>query len=236
MNIVKPLSGLTKTVNVMLCIYMFVMACLVMTSIFELIEYAPYESTYQLEDLLLSQYITGLTALLFLLVYLITGIFFLKWVYRTSKNMHMLGGDRWEHSAGSAVWWYFVPVASLFKPYQAMREIWSKAHKKKWGGETKLLPGWWTLWLISIILGQTVSRLPTATIRECQVNSSLTIVANLLNIALGFAALALISNIGRAYEEHYCKEQSDDAKTPEILQEPPRPSDVQANLQGLEEK
>ncbi len=28
--------------------------------------------------------------------------------------------------------------------YQAMREIWSHAHKKKWGGETKLLPGWWT--------------------------------------------------------------------------------------------
>lgn len=230
---VKPLNGLTKTVLVMLCIYMFFMACLVMTSIFELIEFAQYESGYYLESLLLSQSITGLIALIFLLVYLITAIFFLKWVYRASKNMHLLGRERWEHSAGAAVWWYFVPIATLFKPYQAMREIWSKAHKKKWGGETKLLSGWWTLWIISIILGQTISRQPTETIQQCQLNSITSMFSYLLNIALGFAAIALLSNIAQAYETNYGKADRNEA---DILQEPSKPTEVQANLQGAEDK
>lgn len=147
--------------------------------------------------------------------------------------MHTLGGDRWEFSAGAAVWWYFVPIASLFKPYHAMREIWSKAHKKKWGGETKLLPGWWTLWIISIILGQVVSRQPTETIQQCELNSIGSIISYLLNIALGFAAIALLSNIAQAYETNYCKAESTEA---DILQEPAEPTDVQANLQGSEKE
>lgn len=220
---IKPLGGLTKTVVVMICIYMFLMACLVLLSIFELVEFAQYESDYRLDSLLLSQRISGQIALIFLPLFLITAIFFMKWIYRVSKNLHTLSAGGWDFSAGGAVGWFFVPIASLFKPYHAMREIWSKAHQKKWGGETKLLPGWWTLWLISIILGQTVSRQDTEIIQQYQLNSSISMLTYLLNIALGFTAIALLSNISRAYEENYCGAP---------VAETEQPTDIQKNLQG----
>ena len=63
-----------------------------------------------------------------------------------------------------------------------------------------------------------------------------TIVAHLINIALGFAAIALISNISRAYEENYCGAEGAEADMLDALKVTTRPSDILENLQVPEEK
>lgn len=76
-----------------------------------------------------------------------------RWIYRVSANAHALSSEM-EISPGWAVGWYFVPIANLFKPYQAMKEVWYASH---WGGEGEgagLLPWWWGLWLVSSFLGR----------------------------------------------------------------------------------
>jgi len=50
-------------------------------------------------------------------------VLFCVWVHRANRNAHALGARGMEFTPGWAVGWFFVPVANLFKPYQAVREI-----------------------------------------------------------------------------------------------------------------
>ncbi|MDF7826815.1 DUF4328 domain-containing protein [Pontiellaceae bacterium B12227] len=235
MSEIKPLSGLTKSVIIMLCIYMFVLACNLLTNIYELIEYAGYDAEAVPEEFLISQVLSGLVAIAFLVVYLITAVFFLKWVYRANKNLQILGDGRMEFSASAAVVWYFVPIACLFKPYQAMRDIWKKAHKT-WNADSRLLPGWWALWIVAMIFGQIIARQNSVTIGDYRLTAITTLVSHLINIALGFTAIALISNISRAYEVNYCGAEGAETDLLEALKVTSRPSDVLENLHGANNK
>lgn len=227
MKELKPVGGLAKTLIVFLCIYIFCLACHSMTSIFELIELALYDGGNIQEAILLSQSLSALISLVFLFIYIATGVLFLKWKYRLSKNLHVKAAGNWEHSPGGSIGWYFVPVATWFKPYQVMREIWSKAHKKTWKGNCRLLPGWWILWIISSIFAQVLWRINADTVSEMQRMALIQVVSDGIDIALGFTTIALISNMTQAYETNFkFVSEDEDAET--------ATSDYQQNLQALE--
>lgn len=48
-------------------------------------------------------------------------------------------------SPGWAVGWYFVPFANLFKPLQAMKEIWLESNRAGTSYESRgsAILGWW---------------------------------------------------------------------------------------------
>lgn len=222
MNAIKPLQGLTNTVVVMLCIYIFVLACSILTSTFELIEYARYDADYYLEELLISEAISGIIGIIYIIVFLISAVFFLKWTYRANKNLSIQGDGRMEFSPTGSIVWYIIPIGNLYKPFRAMREIWRKAHKTR-TQDSLLLSGWWTLWIISSIMGQIVFRQSSEFVDEYRTAAATMIISDFIDIALGFTAIALLSNIGRAYEQNYGAAQ-------EI--EPENPNDIQKNLLG----
>ena len=56
-----------------------------------------------------------------------TFIVFGFWIYRAGENLIRADVDHLDYSPASRVWWFAVPVASVFKPYQAMRELWNAA-------------------------------------------------------------------------------------------------------------
>jgi hypothetical protein len=58
----------------------------------------------------------------FLAVFIITGIVFLKWIHAANRNARAMGAQGLRFSPGWALGYYFVPVLSLWKPYQAMKE------------------------------------------------------------------------------------------------------------------
>jgi hypothetical protein len=61
-----------------------------------------------------------------------------------------------------AVGWYFVPIAFLWKPFQALRETWQvSAAPLAWVSVPvpNLLRWWWGLWLSDSILGNVSVRL-----------------------------------------------------------------------------
>ena len=97
----------------------------------------------------------GLTALFVLLMLVVTGFVTLNWTYRVSRNAHSLarGLDvppQW------AVGWYFVPVASVWKPFQALREVWQVGvDPARW--RTRKTPAimrwWWGFWLAGNLAG-----------------------------------------------------------------------------------
>lgn len=89
-----------------------------------------------------------IVAIPLLLVFLASGFLILRWIWRSSKNLHTTGAAM-DFTPGWAVGWYFIPVAHLWKPYQAMREIWDRSMA---GGDSPsrgLLGCWWVAWVIS---------------------------------------------------------------------------------------
>jgi hypothetical protein len=95
------------------------------------------------------------------LVLAVTGILTLVWIYRANSNAHALTVQPMEFSPGWAVGWNFVPVAALWKPFQAVREIWevSQSPGAETDGTPAILRWWWGLWIVNNIFSQISNRL-----------------------------------------------------------------------------
>ncbi len=83
-----------------------------------------------------------------------TRILFLRWTYLTNQNAWALGAVGMENSPGWAVGWYFVPIATLWKPYQALRETFKASHPDytdDWAlaPRPRILPVWWSILIVS---------------------------------------------------------------------------------------
>ncbi|MDE0032024.1 MAG: DUF4328 domain-containing protein [Deltaproteobacteria bacterium] len=82
---------------------------------------------------------------------LTTAVAVSRWIHRANSNARALGARGMAFTPGGAVGWYFVPIANLWKPYQAMREIW-KASAGPLGWQRRsvsaLLPCWWLLAIV----------------------------------------------------------------------------------------
>ncbi|MGB0798912.1 MAG: DUF4328 domain-containing protein, partial [Planktomarina sp.] len=49
------------------------------------------------------------------------------WIYRAAHNANQISPSETRITPGWSVGWFFIPVASLWKPYQAMRHTWNTA-------------------------------------------------------------------------------------------------------------
>ena len=74
-----------------------------------------------------------------------------RWLYLSSKINHLLEIKNLRHSPGWSVGWYFIPIANLWKPYQALKEIYKASfYKENWEKEKVpyVFPIWWTTWIL----------------------------------------------------------------------------------------
>ena len=84
----------------------------------------------------------------------ITTIVFGCWIYRANANARSLGASGTRFSPGWSVGWYFVSIANLWKPFQAMREIWKASdNPQHWQSapDDPILGWWWFGWIVSNI-------------------------------------------------------------------------------------
>jgi hypothetical protein len=94
-------------------------------------------------------------------VQVITGVLFLKWIYRVTANARTLYPEM-RAKPGWAVGWYFVPIAFLWKPFEYFKETWEVSHNPSSPAQVStpgLLRWWWGLWLVSIITDNISGRL-----------------------------------------------------------------------------
>jgi hypothetical protein len=94
---------------------------------------------------------------------LAAGICFFTWVYRMDKNLRAFGAEELQFRPSWVIGWFFVPIMNLYRPYQALSEIWqasdpdpaarTKAGRRPIHPPT-LLGVWWGFWLLwSVIDG-----------------------------------------------------------------------------------
>jgi len=119
----------------------------------------PDATTDDIDPAMLVQALVGL---LLLIVELVIVVVFGIWIVRAHRNLPELGASELDVTPGWALGWFFVPIAFYWKPYQAMRTLLcASRNPQHWQAESVpwWLPGWWTLWILSNLLGQAALRM-----------------------------------------------------------------------------
>lgn len=96
------------------------------------------------------------------LSYITSVLLSLFWMYKAHKNIEQKGIKNLNFSNKACVYWWFVPILSLWKPYYVVKEIFlASKFSNDWKNKSALfLIIWWWLFLISILLSKIVRELP----------------------------------------------------------------------------
>ncbi len=145
----------------------------------------------------------GIVGIMQMIIFIISGILILKWIYRANYNSRQLGAEEMQFTPGWSVGWCFIPIASLWKPYQAMKEIWKASHDAdnwKESNVPALLPWWWFLFIISSLLGNVSLRvtLRAEELEELLNANIITQISDISSIPLALVTMAVIMNIHKA--------------------------------------
>jgi len=153
-NYSKDPTSLTKFLKTMLWISLGIGVISLLSDFMQMNLLSGSFSQVEVESNNTRQQIIGL---LYLITFIITGIAFLKWIYRANSNCHGFGAQGMKFTPGWSIGYYFIPILNLYRPYQVMKEIWNiSKNPNDWQNEqgSSLLGWWWLLWLISCFFGQ----------------------------------------------------------------------------------
>jgi hypothetical protein len=135
-----------------------------------------------------------------IILFAVTSIVFARWIMWANYNVRQLGAKDLQFTPGWAVGWYFIPIANLFKPYQAMAEIWCAAQSpESWPTIARgaLLRSWWALILIDGLVTNAATRIALSanTIEQIIFGSGLMIFSDAISTATCWVALQLVRQI-----------------------------------------
>lgn len=139
-------------------------------------------------------------AIVFLIAYIISAVTFIQWFRRAYFNLHTLVKGL-SNTEGWAAGAWFVPIVSLFKPYQIMSEMSEKTkglikkHDLNSGfndNSSSSVGIWWALFIINNIVGQIIFRLPIDTVEEIIVSTNVDMYSVLIQIPLAIITVKMI--------------------------------------------
>lgn len=147
----------------------------------------------------------GFIGIGYMIVFIVTGVAFLKWIHRANLNCRGFGAENMTFTPGWAVGWYFIPIMNLVRPYQAMKEIWQVSQNPRaWQTAlgSPLLGWWWGLWIANSVLGQAVFRatMNATTVEQLKTSTGISIFAGLAGVPLCLAAIKLVRSIAAMQE------------------------------------
>ena len=90
-------------------------------------------------------------SILMMATYLVSVVLVLMWYLRSVRNAHALVNGM-QTSPKWAIWFFIIPLISLWKPYGMTSELWRSSHKPDgWRGtaDVPLIRWWWGLVLFS---------------------------------------------------------------------------------------
>ncbi len=86
----------------------------------------------------------------------------LRWIYVSNRRVREIVADDLKFTPAWAIGWFFVPIANLWKPYQALLEIWRASTGREGWREFDshpLLGVWWFMHLVCWMAGRAALRL-----------------------------------------------------------------------------
>ncbi|MFD7323798.1 DUF4328 domain-containing protein [Streptomyces sp. NPDC059875] len=90
-----------------------------------------------------------------------TQIVFIIWFFRVRRNAGVFAPDLHRGGPGWAIGAWFVPIANLWWPRTVAAGTWRASRRDPYGDGKEeslaLLNWWWTLWILSVLLGMFAS-------------------------------------------------------------------------------
>ncbi|MEN9928953.1 MAG: hypothetical protein RLZZ231_874 [Bacteroidota bacterium] len=142
-----------------------------------------------------------LIAVLYLMVFIVSGITFIMWFRRAYFNLHNRV-DVLEYSEGWAAGSWFIPIMSLFRPFKIMQEIYQvllrilSIKEIQTNVSTQFLGWWWFLWVVNGVIGQMSFRLSmhAESIEELITSTTIEMIGNVLGIPLAILTVKVIKD------------------------------------------
>jgi hypothetical protein len=141
--------------------------------------------------------------IIYLIAYVISAITFIKWFRRAYFNLH-LRVNHLSQTEGWAAGSWFVPIVSLYRPNQIMKELYQETKelliKKGFSVNDNFtsssLGWWWTLWIINNIMGNFVFRysMKAESIDELTSSTIASMVGNIIGIPLALITVKVIKD------------------------------------------
>lgn len=193
---------------------------------YDLDKLPPQASLYAIE-FPLSEYVGAIFSLFYIIFIFPLMFIFLCWIYRLSKNLHVLSVAPFKYSEAWSVISYFIPLINLVSPFLAMKELWTRAFKDEPESRSReILGGWWFLWLAANFSGRTSFKMSTnaETVMDYQAAMGVTAFAEFIGILLSLIAMVLVYQISSAYYRNYDEEaantEPDNPEVPDVPEEP----------------
>lgn len=148
-----------------------------------------------------------LVALLEILIYLVTVVFFCVWLYRASDNLRAFNPwSRPDYSPGWAVGSFFIPFVNLVVPYRAVREVWQKSGtpddlQLAEPGPPARFPVWWLFWLLASFAARISMRVSFNESVDERTATMISIGAGALAIVAAVLAYLVVDAIDKRQEE-----------------------------------
>jgi hypothetical protein len=144
-------------------------------------------------------------------IFVLTAICFLCWIYRANRNARQLGATDMRFTPGWAVGWFFVPVAAFWKPYEAMKEVWqASVDPANWQTipRPEILPWWWACFVIGRIALSASVRYKAAVhnISGYITSDVLYLLSAAIGIPAAVLAIVLVRDIARMQLSHARRE------------------------------
>lgn len=202
----KSTTSYTKDPKILTSFLIFMISILIGVNLIlafcDLAQFALLNKSFTEAEAQANDSFQNLVSAIYFLVFFITGITFLRWIYRANLNSKGFGAQNMRFTPGWSVAYYFIPIVSLVKPYQSMKEIWKISNNPKdWKSQkqTLILPLWWMLWLASCFLGQTTLMLSrnANTIEALKGVTAFSMFTNLFDILLCLVAIILVRKISK---------------------------------------
>lgn len=139
--------------------------------------------------------------IVYLIVFIVSAITFIQWFRRAYYNLNIR--TKCNHSEGWAAGSWFVPIISLYRPYQIMKEMWMettkiiKSKSNDYVEDSTLIIGiWWTLWIISNFIGNYVlkSAFKAETIENFLNSTIADIIISIIGIPLAILTVMIIKS------------------------------------------
>lgn len=153
--------------------------------------------------------ISSYTALLTLAASIISIITFIRWFKQAYYNIELRVG-KLKYSNSWTITSWFIPIVNLFIPYEMMKDLYTKTdqyllcHSMEPYTErlkTNYVDGWWTLWIIFLIINYWSMKIQWSSITiETLSNSNnlLSIINTILLIVLGMTTIIVIEDYSKA--------------------------------------
>lgn len=107
------------------------------------------------DDLVMVDRVTSVSAIIYLIAYACSVTLVARWIMRANANAHTLS-DSMTISPGWNVGWFFVPIATLFKPFEGLRQTWQVSVDPDDPGAVPVpavMHWWWGLWIVGNLFG-----------------------------------------------------------------------------------